>query len=75
MNYNNSNNNKLQSPNDVALADFLKKQLDEKKEIISSLTKELHSLEIQVKNSDESEARLNKRIVELTKKVKENDFH
>lgn len=74
-NYNQINLNKNLNQNDLALLEYLKKQLDEKKEIISKLTGELNSLEYQVKNSEENEGRLNKRIRDLTEKVNHLGLH
>ena len=69
------NPNKNLNQNDIALLEYLKKQLDEKKDIISKLTSDLNSLEYQVKNSEETEARLNKRIRDLTEKVNHLGLH
>jgi hypothetical protein len=74
-NYNQINLNKNLNQNDLALMEYLKKQLDEKKEIISKLTSDLNSLEYQVKNSEENEGRLNKRIRDLTEKVNHLGLH
>ena len=69
------NNNKNLSQNDIALVDYLKKQLDEKKDTIGKLTIDLNSLEVQVKNSEESESKLSKKIRELTEKVNHLGIH
>jgi CII-binding regulator of phage lambda lysogenization HflD len=74
-NYNQINLNKNLNQNDLALLEYLKKQLDEKKDIISKLTSDLNSLEYQVKNSEENEGRLNKRIRDLTEKVNHLGLH
>ena len=65
----------MPSQNDIALVEFLRKQLDEKKDFISKLTSDLNSLEIQVKGSEDSESKLNKRIRELTEKVNHLGIH
>ena len=44
------------------------RQLEEKKFLISKLTQDLSKLEIQAKNEDDNQVKLNKRIVELNEK-------
>lgn len=71
----NLNSSKIPNQNDLALVDFLRKQLDEKKDIIFKLTNEFTSLETQVKLNEESELKLNKRIRDLTDKVNQLGIH
>ena len=63
------------SQNDYTLIEHLKKQLEEKKDLIGKLTNDLTTLEYQVKDSENNEKKLNKRIKDLTDKINHYGVH